>query len=258
MLIDTHTHLDNKAYFDDVQDVITKAIENNITKFIIPGTNKVSLQKALEISKINEDVFFALGFHPCDVLEYDEKIFIDNIDNKKCVAIGECGLDYFYSIEHKTLQQEIFRKHIQLAKKYNKPLIIHIRDSKDNFDASYDAKRLLIEENAKEVGGVLHCFNANIDLLSLSEHNFYFGIGGIVSFKNAKDLVGIISKIPIDKLLIETDSPYLTPHPHRGKRNEPFYIKYVFSKISEILDIPCDKLEDILYQNTKSIFKEIF
>lgn len=137
-----------------------------------------------------------------------------------------------------------------MAKKYKKPLIIHIRE------ASNDSREILIEQNAKEVGGVLHCFNASEHLLILSDHNFYFGIGGVLTFKNAKKLVDILPKIPKDKLLIETDAPYLTPHPHRGVRNEPYYTIYVAEKMSELLSLTLQEIKDLTTKNAKNLFKE--
>lgn len=137
-----------------------------------------------------------------------------------------------------------------MAKKYKKPLIIHIREASD------DSRQILINENAKEVGGVLHCFNASEHLLILSEHNFYFGIGGVLTFKNAKKLVEILPKIPKDKLLIETDAPYLTPHPYRGVRNEPYYTIYVAQKMAELLNMTEKQIADLTTNNAKKLFKE--
>lgn len=137
-----------------------------------------------------------------------------------------------------------------MAKKYKKPLIIHIREASD------DSRQILINENAKEVGGVLHCFNASEHLLILSEHNFYFGIGGVLTFKNAKKLLEILPKIPKDKLLIETDAPYLTPHPYRGIRNEPYYTIYVVQKMVELLNMTEKEIEELTTNNAKKLFKE--
>ena len=167
------------------------------------------------------------------------------MNHPKCIAIGECGLDYYRlpddeeeKKENIKRQKEVFISQINLAKKYKKPLIIHIRE------ASNDSRQILINENAKEVGGVLHCFNASEHLLILSEHNFYFGIGGVLTFKNAKKLVEILPKIPKDKLLIETDAPYLTPHPYRGVRNEPYYTIYVAQKMAELLNMTEKQIAD--------------
>jgi TatD DNase family protein len=145
-------------------------------------------------------------------------------------------------------QKEVLQAHIELAKKYKKPLIIHIRD------ASNDAKQILPENNAGEVGGVLHCFNADEQLLSLSNENFYFGIGGVLTFKNGKKLKNVLPKIPLEKLVVETDGPYLTPEPFRGKRNEPAYTKYVVEKMSELLEMSVDEIEGLTTENAKRLF----
>ena len=188
---------------------------------------------------------------------YDENIMEKYVNHPKCIAIGECGLDYYRLPEDEEeklanikTQKEVFISQIEFAKKYKKPLIIHIRE------ASNDSRQILIDYNAKEVGGVLHCFNASEHLLPLAEHNFYFGIGGVLTFKNAKKLVEILPKIPKDKLLIETDAPYLTPHPHRGERNEPYYTIFVSSKMSELLNISDMEVQNLTTNNAKKLFKE--
>ncbi len=188
---------------------------------------------------------------------YDESIMEKYVNHPKCIAIGECGLDYYRLPEDEEeklanikKQKEVFISQIEFAKKYKKPLIIHIRE------ASNDSRQILIDYNAKEIGGVLHCFNASEHLLPLAEHNFYFGIGGVLTFKNAKKLVEILPKIPKDKLLIETDAPYLTPHPHRGERNEPYYTIFVSSKMSELLNISDMEVQNLTTNNAKKLFKE--
>lgn len=188
---------------------------------------------------------------------YDENIMEKYINHPKCIAIGECGLDYYRLPEDEEeklanikKQKEVFISQIEFAKKYKKPLIIHIRE------ASNDSRQILVDYNAKEVGGVLHCFNASEHLLPLAEHNFYFGIGGVLTFKNAKKLVEILPKIPKDKLLIETDAPYLTPHPYRGERNEPYYTIFVSSKMSELLNISDMEVQNLTTNNAKKLFKE--
>ena len=179
------------------------------------------------------------------------------VNHPKCIAVGACGLDYFRLPEDENekaqnikKQKEVFIAQIEFAKKVKKPLIVHIRDS------SNDSKQILIDYNAKEVGGVLHCYNASEHLLPLAEHNFYFGIGGVLTFKNAKKLIEVLPKIPKDKLLIETDAPYLTPHPHRGERNEPYYTVFVASKMAELLELSLEEIENITTSNAKKLFKE--
>lgn len=191
------------------------------------------------------------------MLGYDEALMEKYVTHPKCIAVGECGLDYYRLPEDEIAKQEeiavqkkIFTAQIEFAKKHNKPLIVHIRD------ASNDSKQILIDANAKEVGGVLHCYNADEQLLSLAEQNFYFGIGGVLTFKNARKLVHVLTKIPKEKLLVETDAPYLTPHPFRGERNEPLYTKYVVETMAALLEISIEEVENLTTQNAQRLFKE--
>ena len=188
---------------------------------------------------------------------FDEKIMEQYVTHPKCIAIGECGLDYYRLPEDEEekkenikKQKEVFIAQIEFAKKVKKPLIVHIRE------ASNDSRQILMDYDAKQVGGVLHCFNASEHLLPLAEHNFYYGIGGVLTFKNAKKLVEVLSKIPKEKLIIETDAPYLTPHPHRGKRNEPYYTVFVAEKMAEILELSVENIQELTSNNAKKLFKE--
>jgi len=255
MIIDTHIHLDNIKYIDDLEAVLSRAREIGVKRFIIPGADIDDLKRAVFISQRYEDVYFSVGVHPYDAQGYNQEYLIEHINHPKCVAVGECGLDYYRLpdedskiAEYKRIQKEVFVSQIELAKRYNKPLIVHIRD------ASRDSKQLLLEHGAKEIGGVLHCFNADEELLSLVDDGFYFGIGGVLTFKNAKKLVNILPKIPQDRLLLETDGPYLTPHPYRGERNEPAYTDLVATKMSELLKIDRDKIDTITTQNAHRLF----
>ena len=255
MIIDTHIHLDDSRYDDDFKELLQRAYENSVERFIIPGADPKTLDKAVKIAENHENIYFAIGVHPYDIDDFNEEIFLQYINHPKCVAVGECGMDYF-RLEGtqeekealKKAQEKVFREQIRLAKKYNKPLIIHIRD------ASHDAKMILLDEGAGSIGGVLHCYNADEELLSLANENFYFGIGGVVTFSNAKKLINVLPKIPLEKLLIETDGPYLTPTPHRGERNEPAYTRFVVKKISELLTIDQKKIEEITTQNAMNLF----
>ena len=254
MIIDTHIHLDDDRYKDDFDEVLARAKEAGVEKYIIPGADPKTLERAVELSQKYDDIYFAVGVHPYDAKNYDRAFLEEYITHDKCVAVGECGLDYYRLPEsedeiakEKALQKEVFIDQIDLANSYNKPLIVHIRE------ASLDSKNILIEH--AKVDGVLHCFNANGGLLELANRGFYFGIGGVITFKNARKLVEIYPKLPQDKLLIETDGPYLTPHPYRGKRNEPAYCKLVLEKMSELSKIDSKKLEDIVYNNTLRLFK---
>ncbi len=255
MIIDTHVHLDDKRYDSDLEDVIKRANNNHVKYFIIPGADPTTLEKAIKIVQEYENIYFAIGVHPYDIEVFDTLDFEKYIKHEKCAAVGECGLDYFRlegsdakKLAIKVAQKEIFIKQIHIAIKYNKPLIVHIRN------ASHDAKEILLKENSDKVGGVLHCFNADEELLSLSDENFYFGIGGVLTFKNAKKLVNVLPKIPLEKLLIETDAPYLTPTPYRGERNEPSFTKFVVQKISDLLSLDIEEVENLTTQNAKKLF----
>ena len=225
--------------------------------FLIPGADFDDLPQAVKLAEKYDEVFFAVGIHPYDIDKFDEVTMEKYVNHPKCIAIGECGLDYFRLPEDEIekqenikKQKEVFIAQIEFAKKVKKPLIVHIRE------ASNDSRQILVDYNAKEVGGVLHCYNASEHLLSLAEHNFYFGIGGVLTFKNAKKLVEVLPKIPKDKLLIETDAPYLTPHPHRGERNEPYYTVFVAQKMAELLQINEDEIQKLTTNNAKKLFKE--
>jgi len=254
MIIDTHCHLDDERYNDDIDDVLENARHQGVEKFIIPGADPQTLQRAVELAEKYEGVYFSVGVHPYDAEHYDRNYLEQFVTHPKCVAIGECGLDYFRLPEsaeeielEKKVQKEVFIDQINWAKELKKPLIVHIRES------SADCLALL-DEHAGEEGGVLHCYNADESLLKLSKKNFYYGIGGVLTFKNAKKLINVYPKIPQDKLLIETDAPYLTPHPHRGKRNEPGYTTLVAEKMSELSMLTPAQIAILSTNNAQRLF----
>ncbi len=256
MIIDTHIHLDHERYNEDIEAVLERAAQAGVLRHIIPGADPATLERAVALSEKYDAIYFAVGVHPYDKEAFSVCDFEHYVSHKKCVAIGECGLDYYRlegsdadKAEEKRQQQEVFRAQIRLAKRYNKPLIVHIRD------ASSDSKRILLEENAGEVGGVLHCFNADEQLLSLADENFYFGIGGVLTFKNARKLVEVLPKIPDNKIVIETDGPYLTPHPHRGTRNEPMYCSYIADKIAQLKTMNREAVEALCTANAVKLFR---
>jgi len=249
MIIDTHCHLDNEKYYEDVDEVIKKAQENGVKKFIIPAASPKDIKRAVELAQKYEDIYFAVGVHPCDIENFKEEYLLDYITNPKCVAVGEIGLDYHYTKDTKTKQIELFKKQLDIAVEYNKPVIIHIRE------ANADAFEILNKYVKKHpnLKGVLHCFNADEQFLKLS-NNFYYGIGGVITFKNARKLVKVFPKIPKNRVIIETDSPYLTPHPYRGERNEPFYTTLVRDKIAELWNTTQQEVEKITTNNAKELF----
>ena len=255
MIIDTHCHLDDERYKDDLDEVIKRARKHDVKGFVIPGADIKDLPRAKEIAYKYDDVYFAAGIHPYNLEGFDEKILRDYLEDERCIAVGECGLDYFRMDKEnaptiKEKQKDIFKKQIELSYEYQKPLIVHIRD------ASQDSLDILKSYGEFKQLGILHCYNASEILLELAQNGFYFGIGGVLTFKNAKKLVQIVSKIPLDRIVLETDAPYLTPHPHRGERNEPYYTTFVAQKLSELLNIPYDDICTITTDNAKRVFKE--
>ena len=247
MIIDTHTHLDNQKFIDDVDEVIKRAKEAWVGKFIIPAADPADLPRAIDLAQKYNEIYFAVGFHPVDIDKYDEKLITCFINHPKCVAVGEIGIDYHWVKENekREKQKEYFKKQIELALKYNKPIIVHIRE------ATEDSLNIL--EEYPESRGVLHCFNAAEQLLKLKDR-FYYGIGGVITFKNGKKLINVFPKIPKNRVVIETDAPYLTPHPYRGKRNEPMYTVYVRDKIAKLWGVEPSEVEKITTENAKELF----
>lgn len=248
MIIDTHTHLDDARYEEDLEEVLLRAKQDFVSHYIIPAADLTTLPRAIQLSKKYENIYFAAGVHPYDLDTFNEESIINALKDKKCLAVGECGLDYYRnpSDDEKAMQKEIFKKQIELSLKYDKALILHVRDANNDV---YD-----ILKEYKGIKGVFHCFNACESLLDFSD-NFYYGIGGVLTFKNEKKLTNLIKQIPLEKILIETDSPYLTPHPFRGQRNEPRYCLLVVDKIAQILEMSREEVSQITSENAKKLFK---
>jgi TatD DNase family protein len=255
MIIDTHCHLDDKCYIDDIEEVLKNAKENGVEKFIIPGADPSTLARAVELAEMYDDIYFAVGVHPYDVIHYDKKYLEQFVHHPKCVAIGECGLDYFRLPENeediekeKAVQKKVFIDQILWAKELKKPLIVHVRESSEDC-------LTILDKYAGIEGGVLHCYNADESLLKLAKKNFYYGIGGVLTFKNARKLINVYNKIPQEKLLVETDAPYLTPHPHRGQRNEPSYTTLVVDKMAELSQVNSIDIQNISTNNAHRLFR---
>lgn len=251
MFIDTHCHLNDKAFYGDVDAVLKRAEAKGMDKMIIPGADPMELDLAIKLSEQKENVFFAVGIHPYDLHKGEIKYFLDFIKHPKCVAVGECGLDYFRLPEenaqsYKNKQKEKFEEQIKIALDFDKPLILHVRES------SNDVFEIL--QKYPTARGVLHCFNADKILLKLSDR-FYYGIGGVCTFNNARKIIEILPKIPKDRLLLETDAPYLTPTPLRGTRNEPSYIPIIAQKIADVLDFSSDDIQQLTTKNAEILFK---
>lgn len=215
MLFDTHVHLNARQFAEDRDEVIKRAEEAGVSKMVVVGFDEETIPLAMELAETYNHIYAAVGWHPVSAIDYEDK-HLDWIkslsDHPKVVAIGEMGLDYHWDTSPKAKQEEVFRKQIRLAKELDMPIIIHNRKATD------DVIRILQEENAAEVGGIMHCYSATVaEVDACLEMNFYISLAGPVTFKNAKEPKEVAKIVPLDRLLIETDAPYLAPHPYRGK-----------------------------------------
>ncbi|KWU68288.1 TatD family hydrolase [Priestia sp. YIM B13446] len=252
MLFDTHVHLNAEQYEDDLQEVINRALEKGVQNMVVVGFDEPTIKKAIQIAETYDFIYASVGWHPVDAIDMtDEHLaWIEELaQHPKVVALGEMGLDYHWDKSPKEVQKDVFRRQIRLARKVNLPIIIH------NRDATEDVVTILKEEHVEEVGGIMHCFTGSIEVAKqCMDMNMYISFGGPVTFKNAKKPKEVATELPLDKLLIETDCPYLTPHPFRGKRNEPGYVSYVAEQIAELKGITYEELADITTANAKKLF----
>lgn len=253
MLIDTHVHLNAEQYVDDLDEVIERARENGIEKMVVIGCDRPTIERTMELIDEHEDIYGVIGWHPVDAIDCtDEDLeWIEQLSkHEKIVGIGEMGLDYHWDKSPKDVQKDLFKKQIELAKRVNLPIIIH------NREATEDCVAILKEMHAEEIGGIMHAFSGDESVADeIIDMNFYVSLGGPVTFKNAQLPKDIAVHVPIDRLLVETDAPYLTPHPYRGKRNEPAYVKLVAEKIAELRQISYEELARTTSENAKRLFK---
>ncbi|MED4464730.1 TatD family hydrolase [Metabacillus fastidiosus] len=252
MLFDTHAHLNALQYENDVEEVVQRALDEGVSEIVVVGFDRETIERAMELIEEYDFIYAAIGWHPVDAIDMTDKDlqWIRELsEHPKVVAIGEMGLDYYWNKSPKDIQKEVFRKQIALAKEVKLPIIIH------NRDATADVVAILEEEGASEVGGIMHCFTGSLEVAKqCMDMNFYISFGGPVTFKNAKKPKEVVQEIPLDRLLIETDCPYLTPHPFRGKRNEPGYVKYVAEEIAKLRNLSYEEIAKKTSDNGKKIF----
>jgi len=248
--MDTHTHLD--LIKRDAEKVVEEAKEKGVTKMVTIGIDLSSSKIALEFASRFIGVYAAIGFHPHESKFLDEEKLkeLEKIaKNSKVVAIGETGLDYYWKHSPLSCQVEAFRKQINLAKKLGLPLIIH------NREAHQDTLKILAEE-AKALKVLLHCFSGDLNIARICvKRSYYLGIGGVVTFHNAKRLKTVVEGVPLENLVLETDSPYLAPQPFRGKPNEPKYIPLVAEKIAKIKGISLEEIAEITTNTAQEFFR---
>lgn len=252
MLFDTHVHLNDDQYKEDLEEVISRAKQEGVTNMVVVGFDRKTIIRAMELIETYDFLYAAIGWHPVDAIDLtaEDLAWIEDLSHhEKVVAIGEMGLDYHWDKSPKDVQKKVFREQIRLAKKVKLPIIIH------NREATADIMEILKEENASEVGGIMHCFSGSPEIAKeCLDMNFYISLGGPVTFKNAKKPKEVAAAVPMEKLLIETDCPYLAPHPNRGKRNEPAYVKLVAQQIAEIKGIDLEEVAERTAANARKLF----
>ncbi|MBX7152210.1 TatD family hydrolase [bacterium] len=252
MFFDTHAHLDYDLFDADREEMIRRAFEGGVSRVVTIGTDVDSAQRAIRLAENYPNVYAAVGLHPTDARKFDDAmidVFRQMALYKKIVAIGEIGLDYYWKETPQEIQHHVFRKMIRLAEDLDKPIVIHNREASD------DVIRILQEERSSRLRGIMHCFSGDEKLLEASlDLNFFISFAGNLTYKKSA-LPEIVKKVPADRLLIETDAPFLTPVPYRGKRNEPAYVRYTAEKLAEILGKNIDDIARITSENAAKIFQ---
>lgn len=255
MLFDTHAHYDDKRFDDDRDEILSSMPENGVGLILNPGCDIETSKKAIEYAEKYSHVYAAVGIHP----EYIEEIEIDNAINElkalalssnRIKAIGEIGLDYYWikEPELRAKQAELLRKQLELAKEFDMPVIIHDRDA--------HADTLKIVEEFPDVKGVFHCYSGSTEMAKrLISLGYLISFTGVITYKNAKKAVEVVQNIPLDKIMIETDSPYMSPEPFRGKRNSSLYVYRMAETIADIKNIPLDEVINQTTENGKKLFK---
>ncbi len=253
MLIDTHAHLDDARFNGDRDAMIARAREAGVDTFVTIGCDLATSRAAVELADRYPFVYAAVGVHPHEVKHIGDDWYDDLqrlAKHPKVVAYGEIGLDYHYNYSPPKLQRDRFREQIGVARDLRLPIVIHTREAQD------DTIAILKEEKAAEVGGVFHCFSGDTwlakDALDLE---FFLSFSGVITFQNATMLRDIVKTVPMDRILVETDSPYLTPAPHRGKRNEPAYVRLVAERIAAIQGMTSDKVAELTSHNAHRVFR---
>ena len=255
---ESHSHYNDEKFDEDREKIIKDTYESGITKFVCAGYNIESSLFSLELSKKYDFIYSICGISPNDIPQSEEELWKDiakiteivkENKSKKLVAIGEIGLDYYWNKENKELQKEAFEKQIDLANELELPIVIHSRD------ASVDTIEMIRTHKVNKAR-IFHCCQPNQEMVRQAlELGYYISFAGPITFKNSRNAPDVIKMVPLDRILIETDSPYLTPEPNRGKRNDCRNVKYVAQKIAELKNVPIEEIAKITYDNAKRIFE---
>lgn len=255
MIFDTHAHYDDEAFDTDRETLLAQLPENNISCVVNIGASLASCERTIELMERYPYIYGALGVHPSDTDELNEEKFAwlkAQCLREKCVAVGEIGLDYYWDEPDREIQKEWFRRQLRLAKELKLPVVIHSRD------AAQDTLQIMKEEYAEQIGGVIHCFSYTKEMAQIYvDMGFYIGVGGVVTFKNGKKLKETVEHIPLERIVLETDCPYLAPEPNRGKRNSSLNIPYVIEQIAQIKGLQPQEVETATFENALRLYRKI-
>ncbi len=250
MLIDTHVHLNSHKFKDDYREVINRALHNDVSKMIVVGYDPETNKKAIELAEEYDFIYATVGFHPTDaskVTAKDKELLVKQLKHPKVVGVGECGLDFYWDKKFIDEQIELFKWQIELSLQYDLPLSIHMRDASE---ATYNVLSLF-----KGLKGIMHCYSGSAEMAHLFvELGLHISLGGPVTFKNGHKPKEVAKQIPLEKLLIETDAPYLSPHPFRGKQNEPARVKLVAEEIARIKEVSYKEVANATTKNALKLF----
>jgi len=253
MLIDSHAHLEMPEFKKDLKEVIQRAKESGVENIFTVGTEKKDWKRALEIANSHPSIYAILGVHPHNVKEIDDQDYSmlkGLCQNEKVKAFGEIGLDFFRNLSPRDIQLKRFREQIELAKELKLPIVIHDRE------AHQQTLEILKSERAEECGGIIHCFSGDYEMAKACiDMGFFISIPGTITFKNADGFREIVRRIPLESLLVETDAPFLTPEPFRGKRNEPSYVRYTAQKMAEVKKVSFEKVAEVTTENALSVYR---
>lgn len=253
MLIDSHAHLEMPEFKRDLEAVIQRAQDSGVGYIFTVGTEKRDWKRTLEIANSHPSIYVILGVHPHNAKEIDDKtypILRELCRDRKVKGYGEIGLDFFRNLSPRDVQLKRFREQVGLAKELQLPIVVHDRE------AHQETLEILKTEKAEECGGIIHCFSGDYEMAKeCIDMGFFISIPGSITFKNAERFREIVKRLPLESLLVETDAPFITPEPFRGKRNEPSYVKYTAQKVAEIKKISFEKVAEVTTENALQIFK---
>lgn len=254
MIFDTHAHYDDEQFNDDRENLLREIFSAGIGNIVNVGADMITSRQSIALAKAYPEIYAAVGVHPSDIACLDEEAYEElrkMAAEEKVVAIGEIGLDYYWDKEDdvQAAQREAFKRQLTLARDVKLPVIVHSRD------AAKDTMDILAAEQRVDNPGIIHCYSYSVEQArEYVKMGYYIGVGGVVTFKNAKVLKQVVEEIPLERIVVETDCPYLTPEPYRGKRNASLYLPYVVDKIAELKGISGKEVEEITYQNALRVY----